>query len=67
MKLRSRLPDDNHMGGALIIDYIHGRYEKLMNRYCEKADYFIVTDSLPSGDYVCTQEKYTRNGISVPT
>lgn len=30
MKLRSRLPDDNHMGGALIIGDIHGRYGRLM-------------------------------------
>lgn len=30
MKLRSRLPDDNHMRRPLIIGYIHGRYEKLM-------------------------------------
>lgn len=36
MKLRSRLPDDNHMGGALIIDYIHGRYEKLMTDTVKK-------------------------------
>lgn len=36
MKLRSRLPDDNHMGGALIIDYIHGGYEKLMTDTVKK-------------------------------
>lgn len=36
MKLGSRLPDDNHMGRALIIGYIHGRYERLMANTVKK-------------------------------